>query len=357
MTDLKRALREPHDEARAHRNWEAITRRRYPTPKLGARFAMGSALVLGLGVAVALVTLALPHAPGPLVRENGARAQGMLDQREIALDDGSVITLEDGARLEVLENTGDHVRFWLHEGVAHFDVVPGGPRRWAIETGLVTVEVLGTAFSVARTVESVTVAVARGSVLVRGPTAPDGMRRLGAGESLTLPAGEQPTVARVESAPAPAEATPEARARPHAHETVAPIENEDEDEDEIEAAAPRLRDVDALRAAGRIDEAVTLLDAISNDPTAGRERALAAFTRARLELDRRGRPSDAAAAFDRAIALGLREPLREDAEARRVEALARASDTDGARRAADDYRAHHPNGRWLADVERWSATH
>ena len=112
---------------------------------------------------------------------------------------------------------------------------------------------------------------------------------------------------------------------------------------------------DALRAQGRLDEAATLLAAIADDPTAGNQRALAAFTLARLEIDRRHHPVEAAAAFERAIELGLRAPLLEDARARRVEALSLAGDLAAARVAAETYLTHHPEGRWRTEVERWSA--
>lgn len=365
--ELREALREPHEEARARANWEAIQRRRRgPTPRVPSSGGLWLG-ALGLGVA-ALVFFAfgLGRTPGPLVTADGTPASGVLEGEVVTLDDGSEIRLDAGARLEVLENTGDHVRFWLHEGAAHFDVVPHGPRRWAIEAGLVTVEVLGTAFTVARTAHEVRVAVERGSVLVRSPRARDGMQRLQAGESVTLPADETPeaeaeasvvappatTLAAVDVAPAP-------RARESATPTTRASAPEPSESAPVESAAPRtprLRDVDALRAAGRTEEAAAMLQTIADDPSAGAERALAAFTRARLELDRLEQPAEAARAFAQAIALGLRAPLVEDARARRVEALARAGDGPGARAAAEEYRLHHPDGRWSAEVERWSAS-
>jgi transmembrane sensor len=346
--DLARALREPHDEARAHRNWEAIERRRHRTPAVPmARGLWSGAVLLGVAAAVALAIGLGEDAPGPLRAADGHAAHGVLTSERVRLDDGSVIALTANARLEVLENAGDHVRFWLHDGEARFDVVPGGPRRWVIETGLVTVEVLGTAFTVARGEGSVRVAVERGSVLV---TAPEEMRRLHAGEEMIveLPAAHETLAAAPSPAPSGSpspEPEPSVSPPPSPVASVAPA-----------PPAPRLRDVDALRAAGRIDDAIAMLETIEQDAGAGSERALAAFTRGRLELDRRDHPRDAADAFEHAIALGLRAPLVEDARARRVEALARAGDGAAAREAAQDYTEHHPNGRWQADVERWLAS-
>jgi transmembrane sensor len=123
----------------------------------------------------------------------------------------------------------------------------------------------------------------------------------------------------------------------------------------VATAQDRLRDADRLRAAGQLEDAARVLSSIADDPSAGSERALAAFTLGRLELDRRGRPREAADAFARAIELGLRAPLLEDARARRVQALSRI-DREAARRAADDYLAHHPDGRWRTEIEAWIAT-
>lgn len=369
--ELRASLREPHDEARAHANWEAIGRRRHRVPAVPVSRVLAFGLALGAGLAV-VIALAMFHdaAPGPLALEDGSVASGVIDRDVVTLDDGSRVAMETGARLEILENAGDHVRFWLHEGAARFDVVPGGPRRWVIESGLVTVEVLGTAFRVEHGEREVRVSVDRGSVLVRGPTAPDGMRRLGAGESLAVPTGEGPVAAvapeDLEPIPGPVVEQPSAPVHEPREELASPGRDEDVAEPAIEPVtetgrarateppAARLRDADALRAAGRLDEAALLLERIADDPTAGDERALAAFTRARIELDRRHRPVDAAAAFAQAIALGLREPLLEDARARRVEALARTSDHAATRAAAAEYLALHPDGRWRSEVERWS---
>jgi transmembrane sensor len=378
---LRASLREPHDEARAHANWDAIARRRRRTSDAPTRRApLFGGLAIGAAVAVVIALVMLRVVPGPLVRDDGRVAAGLVDHEVLALDDGSRVAIEPGGRLEVLENAGDHIRFWLHEGAARFDVVPGGPRRWVIETGLVTVEVLGTAFRVEHGAEHVTVSVERGSVLVRGPTAPGGMRRLAAGESISVSTGERPLVtAAVEEAteeevsPAhPIETSePPARESVAAAEAAAPLrasheapvsapeavrEEEEEEQATVARGEARLRDADALRAEGRLDEAIAMLQTIADDTTAGNERALAAFTLARLELDRRHHPVEAAAAFTHAIDLGLREPLLEDARARRVEALARASDVAGARLAADTYLSHHPSGRWRSEVERWCAT-
>ncbi|MEQ8985589.1 MAG: FecR domain-containing protein, partial [Deltaproteobacteria bacterium] len=57
--------------------------------------------------------------------------------------DGSSVEIAPGARLAPLVLEPRSVVFHLERGVATFDVKPKGPRRWSIECGLVTVEVIG----------------------------------------------------------------------------------------------------------------------------------------------------------------------------------------------------------------------
>ncbi len=225
---------------------------------------------------------------------------------------------------------------------------------------------LGTSFRVTHREHEVEVSVSRGSVLVRGPTAPGGMQRLHAGDAIVVPLDEtQPSTAEAETArdDDAAHGADDAPVLPSAEVTT---EISTDPAPEAVAAAPsrtprrteaqdRLRDADRLRAAGQLEDAARVLSSIADDPSAGSERALAAFTLGRLELDRRGRPREAADAFARAIELGLRAPLLEDARARRVQALSRI-DREAARRAADDYLAHHPDGRWRTEIEAWIAT-
>src|SRR5690606_2313806 len=112
---------------------------------------------------------------------------------------------------------------------------------------------------------------------------------------------------------------------------------------------------DVARESGHPEEAAEplrrVLSSFASDPQA----ALAALTLGKLELETLHRHLAAAAAFERAIELGLPAALQEQAYARRVEALARAGDRDAARRAAEEYRARFPAGRYLSNVDQWAA--
>jgi transmembrane sensor len=231
-------------------------------------------------------------------------------------------------------------------------------------------------------------------VLVRGPTTPGGLLRLSAGDSVTVPsdplsltaaaaslpeaigaeiaptleaipsdelventAGEStegPVVGADEGRVAEGPAEDPAAEDPAVVAAVSPSEAVPEAPPDAESPTELLDRADVLRREGRFDEAASLLSSITLGPP-GPEAALAAFTLGRLELERRSHPAEAARAFERAIELGLREPLLEDARARTVEALSRAGDLRATETAAVTYLANYPEGRWCAEVERWSA--
>jgi hypothetical protein len=148
-----------------------------------------------LAASVALVALVAgwwPGSAGPVLTVDGAEAPAQLEAVAgapvaVPLSDGSRLTLQPGARLEVLENSGREFTTALRRGRTRFDVRPGGPRRWKVECGPVAVEVVGTQFTVERGTGTVTVEVEHGVVLVRGEGVPDHVRRLTAGERLVLP--------------------------------------------------------------------------------------------------------------------------------------------------------------------------
>jgi ferric-dicitrate binding protein FerR (iron transport regulator) len=238
-----------------------------------------------------------------LVLEPGARVKPAAE-RTIAMNDGSVVALAAASELEVLANETDKFVTAVRKGWAHFDVNPGGGRRWVIETDLATVEVVGTAFVVERAETHLAVRVERGVVLVRG-----------AGEALEVPA-------QVAAAPAPAARTdtppPTARtdAPPPPTRPLAPP---------AETAIAR---ADALLARGKAidaaDELERFLDDAGDDAGAG----LAAFMLGRIAQDQLGDPERAAAAFARTLAIGSPRAVQDEARTRRTRALAAAGRTE-----------------------------
>ena len=288
------------------------------------------------------------------------------------MSDGSRVELAAGARFTPLESTGTSFVAMLERGSAHFEVRPGGPRRWQIECGLATVEVVGTGFDCARAPGRLSVSVQHGAVLVRGERVPDRARRLAAGETL-----------EVLDAPAPAETTssPAGAAEAPAATTVATAPRRDpvaEDagawrelargghhreafaalgaqgllrETKRRGVADLLVLADVARLSGHAAEAVAPLERILREFPGDPQAPLAALALGRLELDTLDRPAKAATALNLALSLGVPHSLREDVRTRLVEAYARAGNRAAARAAAAAYLREYPDGRDRSIVE------
>jgi transmembrane sensor len=410
---LKKLLEEPPP---AHRGelWLAIQRERRAR-KLRRRSLAGAALVAALALLafVAKPTLA-PGGKGErqgaplLALEDGApllqRVEPLDEPRVLALNDGSRVTVEPSARLEVLQTSPTRAEFALRRGKVRFEIRPHGPRVWRVDCGALSIEVLGTAFDVERQEQGVSVKVLRGAVLVRGATVPDSVQRLEGGQSLSVP--REPSEARqtddidedeAESESAtgePSDAVAPTDGRTAVQRSLVPVDSHarvqartstrsgrrraderfqaqargsrsgssstddaeragEKPESTSQVIARLLREADAARVAGRPSDALEPLTEIARRYPRDPEAALAAFALARLRLDVLDQPGDAVIDLERALALRLPEPLAEDARARLVEALARAGAAGEACVAAADYRVRYPGGTRKGRVERY----
>jgi len=346
---LKDGLQDPADEAAVSRMWQAIDAR---FPRRGG--GRSPFLVLGplaaVAAGVALVAL-LHHDSGPLrLADGGAIVAVDAPQAgaRLAMSDGSSVELGAGARFEPIESSASSFIAVLERGDASFDVNPGGGRRWQIECGLATVEVVGTRFTCARGRDRLHVAVERGIVLVRGERVVNHVRRLTAGESLDIldetaaaaeaPAGAGEAPAAPALAPAPERAPAdngsvrttaaltwrELARSGHHREAFATLGTQG-----IRREAKRLgiADLFALadvaRLSGHPTEAVAPLQRIVDNFPKDRQAPLAAFALGRLQLDDLNQPSAAAASFSRALEMGAPQSLRDAVRARLTEAQAR----------------------------------
>jgi transmembrane sensor len=394
------------DEADLQRVWRGVTRTR-------ARNTQRRRLIAA-SLASAVVSAIAGWWLGSLTREPPeleARApieQALVEAGEVVLTEGSRVTPEADARLTVLELTPDTLTLMLAHGAAELDVLPAGGRRVLVECGTATVELRDALARVVRVGGRAEVQVRRGSALVRGESVPERVQRVEAGRGLVIERahpGEVPASAaavatraaydergRAEALanPIPERASP--MASPAARTTAislsarsaatdargsvvspddpavvpprapAPQAARDVEGPEVGGARPVAPDpavlllarADRARAAQQPEQAAALLDELVTNYSQHPAAPLAAFELGRLELDVLGRPARAARALERALALELPAALAEDARARRVEAYAGSGDRDRARAAAAEYRARHPAGRRLADVERWS---
>ena len=240
--------------------------------------------------------------------------------------------------------------FALRAGGARFSVPHDPDRPFVVAAGDVTIEDLGTTFTVRYlSADRLKIAVEDGRVRVRAGGSDS---EVPAGATLEVPVSPVVEGPRGEPQPAAVAASSwrplaergqyeEAR---RALRKAGPSAVRDDTADLLLAA-------DAARLSGHPAEAVPYLERVlrghARDPRAG----LAAFTLGRVLLDELGRPSEAVDAF--ALARSSGGPLAEDALAREVEALSRAGDVTRSRELALLYRRLYPNGRRAKAVSRF----
>jgi transmembrane sensor len=296
----------------------------------------------------------------------------------IRLDDGSVVTaLNPGASVRQVQSSPTLVVLQVVTGAARFDVTPNPSRVLRVEAGRVSVQVLGTSFTVEKFDSNAKVSVHRGRVRVSWD---DRSTQLGAGEQGVFPpqpaAAEGSCSSPVASADPPASVEPPATVS-RAASSVAPraaasagsgwrafAQEGDFDKayealqregtDTVgDAPADLLLAADVARLSHHSGQAVAplrrLLQGHPGDPRA----PLAAFTLGRVLLDELGRPREAAQAFAQARALAPGGAMAQDALAREVEAWSRAGDSSTARARAEEYLKQFPNGRRERSVRRY----
>lgn len=170
-------------EATVNRIWNRIQEPKGVRPR-GAFFLQVAGALL---VCIALAFV-VARRPSPLQFDpEGAVPLGKVvaaaaTERSLRFDDGSEILLRERSELSVLSNEGASFVVALRSGRARFSVEPGGPRKWMVDAGELSVEVVGTVFVVERTHEAVVVSVERGKVVVTGAVE---------GDRVILQAGEQ----------------------------------------------------------------------------------------------------------------------------------------------------------------------
>ncbi|MBX7084289.1 MAG: FecR family protein, partial [Nannocystaceae bacterium] len=281
--------------------------------------------------------LAAPLEPPPSIPVAPAPA--------LALLDGSIATLHDGARLELRAQTQAEIRIEQLSGRVHYEVRPGLPRRFVVEAGTVDVTVVGTAFWVTHEPDAVRVTVEHGRVRV----ARDGettAAMLGAGDELRLESSATTAttteIARVEPVRSGGRSRSKLRA-PTLPEPVATasIDTLLQQADEAMLRGDRAAAAEALRA---------VLRDFGDDPRAYGS----AFQLGKLERAR-GRHRAAAQAFLTAARKSPLGALTEDARADAAIELSEAGDAAAAREAGEDYLAQYPSGAHRSRIERMLA--
>ena len=348
-----RRLDEPWDSARLQHGLEGLRRRRQ------RRRLTRVGLMLAAPAAVAMFFLLRPSRLGPPAPPPQLAAPSVAPMH---LGDGSTIFPDERARVILREVSPLRVRVALEAGRARFEVAPRTTGEFSIEAGPVQVIVVGTQFTVERLGDHTRVGVTEGHVRVVWGDEDPVERHLHAGDEglypdvVAVPPPSPPTEA-------PAEPTHHRTQRPHPAPTrewrhLAQEGGYREAYDLLVAGGPAsVRDdvddlllaADAARLSGHPGRALPYLDRLVAGHASDDRAPMAAFTRARIYMTI-GRPGEAAESFERAISLGARGSLHENALARAVEAHSRNGDTQRAATLARTYCARYPAGRWLASV-------
>jgi transmembrane sensor len=340
---LSRYVSPSVDEGRIERIWRVVAPHR-----VRARSARWLPSLAAAGLAFAVgVFFVRSRPPTPtlvgMVIEGG-------EHGTVTMGDGTRLVVQPAARLRWDRVDADRMEATLEVGEVDLDVPHVTSRAFVIHAGSFDVVDRGTRFVVSLTSGRVGVAVESGQVEVRRRDVSEPPRTLGAGETWT---SGSPTASVVPSAgvPAPVASADGASSSDAAQPSTLAGVPSPSHEPVARTSGPRelLEAANAARLAGRPRDAAADFDALRkryrSDPRAG----LAAFELGRLRLDALGDPRLAVEAFEDAIALAPESAFREDAEARRVEALDRThSPRCSAARSA--YLARYPSGLHAAAV-------
>lgn len=284
----------------------------------------------------------------PGAEQIAERAPATSGDRRLELPDGSTLALAEHTEARVVTLDPREVRVQLESGSVECDVAHNPERRFVVATGALEVVVKGTRFTVSSGLEAtapeyVVVSVEHGLVEVRQP--PDRvLALLGAGQRWSSDGRNPPP-------PTTSETTPLVTPQPvtsQTPQTAPPARSEAQHA----APVPRARPVpsprnlferaDAERLAGRAREAAETFDELRRRYPSDARAGYAAFMLGRIRLDSLADPSGAAEAFAFAIAHPGSGFFLEDAEARRVEALAKSGRASECRQARDQFLTRYP---------------
>jgi transmembrane sensor len=359
---LSRHVSPALSEARLARQFGVIAQRLDEKPRARAwPFAATLAGVV-LACAVALV-IARPWAARAsgvaegAVLESGPASEGA----KVTFADGSEVTLERASRARVVLDRADAVRLEIERGGVEIEATHVAGRSFVVAARGYEVKVVGTHFEVRASPDAVEVHVDRGKVEIRSPSGD--VSTLGAGETWRAGKAEasSPSASLSVSAPPPPPSPPppppSANAATSAElaQTAAPV-----DVDAPSSAKPSLQrgardgakelfeDARTELTAGHPAAAARAFDRLRREHRGDSRAGLAAYELGRLRLDALGDPRGAEEALRDAMTHG--GPFREDAEARRVQALARMGDHGACTAARDAYLARYPHGSFRAAV-------
>lgn len=316
---------------------------------------MLAAVALTLCAAAALFSLSswlpssgnLPSAPLVLNdRSAFTGAQTVAQTKSFDFEDGSRISLHTNSQIDVLAMTGDQVLLRLIHGSATFQVKKGGLRKWRIEAGVASVEVVGTRFSVTRKAEDVQIVVNEGRVLVRSAQLVDGVARLDAGETIAVThdsRAKMETSRQADPSAEPSAVAPLALPNPSTTQEPAPRQRAAETIENL------LSKADQARLTGDLPSALVALEGIVRRFPNDARAPLSSFQLGRIH-QKQNNLTQAERAYKWTIEHSSSATLKEDCYVRLIETqLARNPET--AKTTAQVYLNEFPLGRHVRSVQ------
>ena len=342
------------DSPRIARQWGAIEGRldRGARP----RWTWGAAF-LGGAVAIGALGFGLSRSHSTSSSTPHEVAVQPTEAAVLVLADGSRVTLDHDAKVDVITNERARVVAAVQRGKARFEVAADPDRAFTVLAGEVEMSVAGAQFQLDFDPASsaVTVAVEGGSVEIRSAAQPGVVHRVNVGErwSTARAAAPPPPSSEATAVPpadpiGPAVTTPTPTPTPARGAAAAPAEDA---RSLFESANQARRGGDLARASALYRE---LTRRFPNDPRAG----VAALELGRIEMDR-DRDHDHDQDHDPAVAeQALRQAssteagssVHEDALARLVQLYAAKGDARACQVARARYLAAYPNGVHGAQV-------
>jgi hypothetical protein len=367
-------------EAHLHGRERLLAAVSAPPPRAARLPRLVLAVAAATALVVALVLVRRPEPPLSYTIDGAAPGQGYVQAgpsgASARFSEGTRVSLAPGARGRIVDVGPRGARVSLEEGSAHFDVAHREGAAWLAEAGPFTVTVTGTTFDLVWSGARVEVVMYAGSVVVRGPPAPEGIV-LRKGQRLVADAARAEVSRIDEPAPsgsagasaadgsartdppapgAPSSAPSAASARPRAAASwpsrvaagdfagvIAEAEARGLDAALDETSLADLSALaDAARYAGRGDLARRALVAERTRFPGSAEARSAAFLLGRLSDDRA--PATAVTWYDRYLAEAPDGSLAAEALGRKMLALRASAGRDAARPAAEAYRRRYPEG-------------
>ncbi len=166
------------------------------SPFEGPKIAAIAAGVAAVAIAAAYLLFAEPTEHAAQI---AAYSTERGERRPIVLEDGTTVTLGGASQIQVAINDAERT-VTLLSGDSFLDVVSDRNRRFVVNAGEISVHAVGTAFSVNRLADDVTVAVSEGIVDVSKGGADQPLARLSAGEQIRVrAAGDNSAVTAIDT--------------------------------------------------------------------------------------------------------------------------------------------------------------